>query len=199
MPSICPAGLAPADQGLQVDPDLVGKTVRPTPLAWRSVRRSAGSDALPGGHGVVSGIGRVGLLEAERPVGDSPAGAGFFHVVPAAEGELVLETRGRHAGDGQRPGVRPGLDHRIVAGEPVVTFTVSFTVPAAGHELPCRQLETTAGVSTSLPAEMSVASLTYCAIAHISGVEELSGRPKVNPPMPVEPAQTCSEIWYPAL
>ena len=43
-----------------------------------------------------------------------------------------------------------------------------------------------------------MASRTYCAIAHISGVEELSGWPKVNPPVPVVPPQTCSEIWYPA-
>ena len=43
-----------------------------------------------------------------------------------------------------------------------------------------------------------MASLTNCAIAHISGVEELSGWPKVKPPVPVAPAQTCSGIWCPA-
>jgi hypothetical protein len=54
---------------------------------------------------------------------------------------------------------------------------------------------TTVGVSTSLPAEMSMASRAYCAIAHSSGVAELSGWPKVNPPVPVLPPQTCSGIW----
>src|SRR5271168_4092224 len=70
-----------------------------------------------------------------------------------------------------------------------VTLTVSFTDPVTGQELPSRQFETTEGVSTSLPAEMSMASRTYCAIAHISGVEELSGSPNVNPPVPVLPPQ----------
>ena len=44
-----------------------------------------------------------------------------------------------------------------------------------------------------------MASRTYCAMAHISGVAELSGWPKVNPPAPVDPPQTCSGIWYPEL
>ena len=76
-----------------------------------------------------------------------------------------------------------------------VTFTVSCTGAVTGQELCSRQEETTEGVSTSVPAEMSMASRTYCAIAHISGVDELSGCPNVNPFTPVEPSQTCSEIW----
>lgn len=78
-----------------------------------------------------------------------------------------------------------------------VTLTVSFTDPLTGQAPCCTHWVTTVGVSTSLPAEMSMASRAYWAIAHISGVEELSGWPKVNPPVPVEPPQTCSEIWYP--
>ena len=75
-----------------------------------------------------------------------------------------------------------------------VTLTVSFTDPVTGHELCSRQDETTEGVSASAPAEMSMASRTYCAIAHMSGVDELSGCPNVNPFTPVLPPQTCSEI-----
>ncbi len=80
-----------------------------------------------------------------------------------------------------------------------VTFTVSLTDPLTGQLLPRTHWVTTLGVSTSWPAEMSTASRTYWAIAHISGVDELSGWPKVNPPVPVLPPQTCSGIWSPAL
>ncbi len=80
-----------------------------------------------------------------------------------------------------------------------VTLTVSLTEPVTGHVPCCTHWVTMAGVSTSWPAEMSTASRTYWAMAHISGVEELSGWPNVNPPVPVEPPQTCSGIWYPEL
>src|ERR1017187_8861679 len=72
-----------------------------------------------------------------------------------------------------------------------VTFTVSFTDPPpdppVGQLPDCTHWVTTAGVSTFLPAEMSAASRTYWAMAHISGVAELSGWPKVNPPVPPSP------------
>ena len=44
-----------------------------------------------------------------------------------------------------------------------------------------------------------MASLTYCAIAHISGVEELSGWPKVNPPVPGRPVPDLLGDLVPAL
>ena len=69
-----------------------------------------------------------------------------------------------------------------------VTFTVSVTDPHTGQLPCCTHWVTTAGVSTFWPAEMSMASRTYWAIAHISGVEELSGWPKVKPPVPVAAA-----------
>jgi hypothetical protein len=76
-----------------------------------------------------------------------------------------------------------------------VTFTVSLTEPLTGQLPCCTHAVTTAGVSTSWPAEMSMARRAYWAMAHISGVAELSGWPNVNPPVPVLPPQTCSEIW----
>src|ERR1017187_8262650 len=68
-----------------------------------------------------------------------------------------------------------------------VTVTVSLNEPVTGQFPCCTHWVTTAGVSTSRPAEMSMASRTYWAMAHISGVEELSGWPNVNPPVPVAP------------
>ncbi len=84
----------------------------------------------------------------------------------------------------------------------VVPVTVS---PVGADGLDAAQVpkvvQTTVGVSRSLPLEMSLASRTYCPIAHISGVPELSAVPRVQPLAEegVLLPQTCSEIWPPEL
>src|SRR5579863_5504787 len=81
---------------------------------------SAATYALPGSHRVIGRVGGILVVEAEAAVVHVPARARFLDVVPGAvQVELVLEVCHRYAGDGEGPGVRAGLDHRVVLRRPV--------------------------------------------------------------------------------